>query len=283
MTATWVGGGYINGSAEAVYATGLLWCQSPIGYSISMVVGGLFYVRKIRSLQATTMIDPIQNVFGQVMGALLVIPAVMGELFWSASILAALGTTLAVILNLPVVPTIIVSAAIAVFYTLFGGIYAVAYTDVIQLTLMIIGLFLAIPFVLTNDAMPDEGLSMKAFNLTTNETIGSAPVWIGEIEPYKIAKWIDSMIMLIFGGLPWQAYFQRVLSANTDKSAQVLSFAAPAGCILLVIPPIVIGAAAKVVDWTMTELPSDIILSENASSILPLALKFGISLLCQDF
>ena len=72
MTATWVGGGYINGSAEAVYATGLLWCQSPIGYSISMVVGGLFYVRKIRSLEATTMIDPIQNVFGQFMGALLV-------------------------------------------------------------------------------------------------------------------------------------------------------------------------------------------------------------------
>ena len=72
MTATWVGGGYINGSAEAVYATGLLWCQSPIGYSISMVVGGLFYVRKIRSLEATTMIDPIQNVFGQIMGALLV-------------------------------------------------------------------------------------------------------------------------------------------------------------------------------------------------------------------
>ena len=46
--------------------------QLAIDYSISMVVGGLFYVRKIRSLEATTMIDPIQNVFGQVMGALLV-------------------------------------------------------------------------------------------------------------------------------------------------------------------------------------------------------------------
>ena len=106
--------------------------------SISMVVGGLFYVRKIRSLEATTMIDPIQRVFGQVMGSLLVIPAVFGELLWSASILAALGTTLAVILNLPVVPTIIVSAAIAVFYTLFGGIYAVAYTDVIQVNSRVI-------------------------------------------------------------------------------------------------------------------------------------------------
>ena len=79
------------------------------------------------------------------------------------------------------------------------------------------------------------------------------------------------MIMLIFGGLPWQAYFQRVLSANTDKSAQVLSFAAPAGCILLVIPPVIIGAAAKVITatggWTMTDIPIETLdnLSDNAS------------------
>ena len=52
-------------------------------------------------------------------------------------------------------PTIIVSAAVAVFYTLFGGIYAVAYTDVIQLVLIIIGLFLAIPFVILDGAIPE--------------------------------------------------------------------------------------------------------------------------------
>ena len=46
----------------------------------------------------------------------------------------------------------------------------------------------------------------------------SNPIWIGEIKNYEIAKWIDSMIMLIFGGLPWQAYFQRVLSAMDYKS-----------------------------------------------------------------
>ena len=51
--------------------------------------------------------------FGSVAGAILSLPAVLGELFWSASILAALGTTLAVIIELPDVPTIIVSAAIA--------------------------------------------------------------------------------------------------------------------------------------------------------------------------
>ena len=45
MTATWVGGGYINGTAEMVYAaknldgSGLVWVQAPVGFSISLVLG----------------------------------------------------------------------------------------------------------------------------------------------------------------------------------------------------------------------------------------------------
>lgn len=39
MTATWVGGGYINGTAEAIYTKGLVWCQAPFGYALSLVFG----------------------------------------------------------------------------------------------------------------------------------------------------------------------------------------------------------------------------------------------------
>ena len=39
MTATWVGGGYINGTAEIVYTSGLIWCQAPVGYALSLVLG----------------------------------------------------------------------------------------------------------------------------------------------------------------------------------------------------------------------------------------------------
>lgn len=38
-TATWVGGGYINGTAEAIFTSGLLWCQAPFGYALSLVFG----------------------------------------------------------------------------------------------------------------------------------------------------------------------------------------------------------------------------------------------------
>ena len=39
--ATWVGGGYINGTAEVVFdsAQGLVWAQAPWGYALSLVVG----------------------------------------------------------------------------------------------------------------------------------------------------------------------------------------------------------------------------------------------------
>jgi high affinity choline transporter 7 len=36
--------------------------------------------------------------------------------------------------------SVILSSCIAVFYTLFGGLYSVAYTDVIQLFCIFIGL-----------------------------------------------------------------------------------------------------------------------------------------------
>ena len=45
----------------------------------------------------------------QVPGALLVLPAACRELFWSAAVLSALGSTLAVIIGLPLNATIIVS------------------------------------------------------------------------------------------------------------------------------------------------------------------------------
>ena len=49
LTATWVGGGYINGSAEAVYkaseggGNGLVWVQAPFGYSLSLIIGKYYF------------------------------------------------------------------------------------------------------------------------------------------------------------------------------------------------------------------------------------------------
>ena len=51
-----------------------------------------------------------------------------------------LGATISVIIDVDVNASVIVSALIALLYTLVGGVYSVAYTDVVQLFCIFIGL-----------------------------------------------------------------------------------------------------------------------------------------------
>ena len=53
--------------------------------------GGIFFATKMRSKGYVTMLDPFQHKYGDMMSGLLFIPALLGEVFWSAAILAALG------------------------------------------------------------------------------------------------------------------------------------------------------------------------------------------------
>ena len=53
--------------------------------------GGFFFARKMREARYVTMLDPFQQKYGERMGGLIYIPALLGEIFWTAAILSALG------------------------------------------------------------------------------------------------------------------------------------------------------------------------------------------------
>ncbi|CAB3993264.1 high-affinity choline transporter 1-like [Paramuricea clavata] len=264
MTATWVGGGYINGTAEKAYSQGLVWVQAPWCYSLSLTLGGLLFAEKMRAKKYVTMLDPFQDKYGSTMGGFLYIPAFLGDIFWSAAILAALGASISVVIDIDTTTSIIVSGAIAVSYTLVGGLYSVVYTDVVQLICIFIGLWLAVPFAMSNDAV--DPISEH------KET------WVGHWEMKKTGKWLDYVLFLTFGGIPWQAYFQRVLSCRTTKHAKYLSFAASFGCFIAAIPALLIGAVGASANWNMTDYadltPNGTLKEEDASRILPLVLQY---------
>ncbi|CDW57532.1 high affinity choline transporter 1 [Trichuris trichiura] len=239
MTATWVGGGYINGSAEIIYNSGLVHCQAPLGYAASLSIGGILFAERMRNEGYVTMLDPFQRKYGQRMVGLLFIPALMGEVFWSGATLSALGASLSVILKIPDDISVIASACVAVFYTFCGGLYSVAYTDVVQLVCIFIGLWLCIPSAMLNEA--------------TQNVVSTFDQWAGTIEGVPAwSLWIDSFLLLTFGGIPWQVYFQRVLSSKSAMRAKVFSFVAAIGCVIMVVPSLIIGAVAKSTNWTMT-------------------------------
>lgn len=75
--------------------------------------------------------------------------------------------------------------------------------------------------------------------------------WFGDLKPYQYGQYADYMLLLILGGVPWQVYFQRVLSAKSAMKAQVLSYVAAFGCIIMAVPPMIVGAVARVTGkWT---------------------------------
>ncbi|KAL0963551.1 hypothetical protein UPYG_G00307860 [Umbra pygmaea] len=268
MTATWVGGGYINGTAEYVYLPdyGLAWAQAPFGYALSLVVGGLFFAKPMRSRGYVTMLDPFQQIYGKRMGGLLFIPALMGEIFWSAAILSALGATLSVIVDIDINMSVVISALIAIFYTLVGGLYSVAYTDVVQLFCIFLGLWISVPFALSNPAV-------SSISVTAKEFVYQTP-WLGKVDSADTWMWIDNFCLLMLGGIPWQVYFQRVLSASSATYAQVLSFIAAAGCLVMAVPSVLIGAIGASTDWNQTTYgsipPKEL---DQSDMILPIVLQ----------
>ncbi|VDI38848.1 Hypothetical predicted protein [Mytilus galloprovincialis] len=97
MTATWVEGGFINGTAEGVYSGGLVGSQAPFAYSVCLAFSGFFFARRMRQNGYATIIDPFQQKYGRYDGVLAAKSAYIAELL---SYLGVIGCFIVVIPSL---------------------------------------------------------------------------------------------------------------------------------------------------------------------------------------
>jgi solute carrier family 5 (high affinity choline transporter), member 7 len=261
MTATWVDGGYLLGTAEGVYRSSLAsGLQGGVCFGISLILGGLFFARRMREREFTTLIDPFEARFGRRWAAVLSLPALLAEIFWSAELLVALGSTFGVVLGFDLTTAILISAAVVTLYTMIGGMWSVAYTDAVQLGLVVIGLAVALPVALHVVG----GLDLALDRYAVARPHGAFAT------PASTVAWWDVSAMLVLGGIPWNCYFQRVLSCRTPRAAQWHSIWSGLLTIVLTVPPLLLGAAAVTYQW-----PPDLAarLAAQPADALPLLLR----------
>lgn len=99
--------------------------------------------------------------------------------------------------------------------------------------------------------------------------------WFGQLKDYEIGIYVDYWFLLLLGGIPWQCYYQRVLSSKTSTRAVFLSFGGGLIALIMTVPSVLFGAIAKATDWESTaygKTPSAE--CKDTGLVLPLCLQY---------
>jgi SSS family transporter len=189
--ATWFGAETCIGAAGAVYERGLAGGSAdPFGYALCVILAGLIFAVPLWRLRLTTLADVFRLRFDPSVEKLAVLLMVPASLFWAAAQIRAFGQVLASASGFEVEAMITFATLVVIAYTMFGGLLADAWTDVVQGVALTIGLA-----VLVLRVIAVEGTApLAAVSTSALDPLGAEPRPFLEIAEEWAIPVIGSMI-----------------------------------------------------------------------------------------
>ena len=152
IVATWFGSGPMMGSAAAAYAGNKLEVlRDPLVSGISLLIAGFFFVRTYRRSNRTTHVEFYETRIGNLAGIISSFVNLIAGTIWLGAVLFAFGVVFNTLTGQPAAFGVLAGTAVIVIYTMFGGLKAVAATDVLQMVFIIVGVVILF-LVVVNDA-----------------------------------------------------------------------------------------------------------------------------------
>ena len=249
--ATWFG-------AESVLSVSVEFSKSglggiiadPFGSSMCLVIVAIFFARAFYRMDLLTIGDFYRKRYGRTMELGTSVIIAISYLGWTAAQLTALGLVFSTLTDgaISLSTGIIISGVVVLAYTIWGGMWSVAMTDLFQSVMIIVGL--AIVAWIVGDMAGGPGKVIAA----------SAEAGRFEFWPKGGTKeWLaftTAFLTLAIGSIPQQDIFQRVTSAKDEKTAIAGSLLGGIVYFSFVFVPIYIVCAALLVDPALGRLLS---------------------------
>lgn len=212
--ATWFGSETVLGIPSVFLKDGLHGVVAdPFGSSLCLILVGLFFARPLYRMNLLTIGDFYRNRFGRLAEVLTTLCIVVSYLGWVAAQIKALGLVFFTVSDgaLSQETGMMIGAASVLIYTLFGGMWSVAVTDFVQMIILVVGLVIIALF-----ASQLAGGADKVIALASSKELFK--FW-PEPDTREVLFFIAAAITMMFGSIPQQDVFQRVMSAKDVKAA----------------------------------------------------------------
>jgi SSS family transporter len=185
----------------------------PFGASFCLLFVALFFARAFYRMDLLTIGDFYHKRFGKPVEVATSLAITASYLGWTSAQLTALGLVLSVVSGgaISLETGIYIGAAIVLGYTIWGGMWSVAMTDLVQSVVILVGLVLVAWLI--GDMAGGAGKVIAAASEAGKFAFwpaGGTKEWLT-----FLAAWMT----LAIGSIPQQDVFQRVTSAKDEKTA----------------------------------------------------------------
>ena len=240
--ATWFGAETVMGIPAKFVQGGLnAVIEDPFGAGMCLILVGVFFATKLYKLNLLTIGDYYRQRYGKGIEIFCSVAIILSYLGWVAAQITALGLVFSVLTNGAMAPAVgmVIGTLAVLIYVVVGGFLAVALTDFIQMIVLVIGMSIIAFFAADLAGGADKVLDMAQ----------QANLWRLLPEPTfnDIIFFIGAAITMMFGSIPQQDVFQRVMSAKDAPTARAGAVIGGASYILFGFVPMFIVAAAVVV------------------------------------
>ncbi|MGA0025819.1 MAG: sodium:solute symporter family protein, partial [Burkholderiales bacterium] len=258
--ATWFGSETVLGVSSTFLKDGLGGIVSdPFGSSLCLIFVGLFFAAKLYRMNLLTIGDFYRVRYNSVAEVLVSIAIVISYLGWLSAQIVVIGLVFNVVTG-GMVSTelgIIIGAVVVVIYTLWGGMYSVAWTNFVQMVVIICGLFY-IAWIVAGKA---GGVGTVVAHAAA---AGKFEFWPSP-EPREILAFIAAAITVMLGSIPQQDVFQRINSSRTEKIAVYGSVVGGTFYFFFAFVPVFLAYSAFLIDPKMVET----LMTKDHQLILP--------------